>query len=112
MNQKDVNQILGELCAEVASVFPGEKIDPVLFGSYARGEADEGSDIDVLLLVDTPREQIARRHRHIGNIAAELLLKHDVLVSPIVENRSYFLSNVDLLPFYRNIQKEGVTPDV
>lgn len=29
-------------------------------------------------------------------------------MSPIVENRDYFNENVDVLPFYRNIERKGV----
>jgi predicted nucleotidyltransferase len=75
---------------------------------FARGDADEGSDIDVFLLVNTPREEIFRRNRLIGNVTGNLLLNYDVLVSPIVENREFYYQNIDVFPFFRNIQQEGV----
>ena len=80
----------------------------VLFGSYARGDAEPGSDIDVLLLVDASRQDISARNWQVGNLAAELLLDYGIVVSPIVENRDYFNKNVNVLPFYRNVEREGV----
>ena len=80
----------------------------ILFGSYARGDADAGSDIDVLLLVDASRQDISTRNWQVGDLAAELLLVHGIVVSPIVENREYFNKNLELFPFYRNIHSEGV----
>ena len=103
-----MNGIISELCSGLAEIFPGDELEPILFGSYARGDAEEGSDIDVLLLVNTPREEIFQRNRLIGNIAGDLLLNYGILVSPIVENREYFYQNIDLLPFFKNIQREGV----
>ena len=80
----------------------------ILFGSYARGDAEDGSDIDVMFLVDTPRQDIARQHWRIGEAAAEILLERGVLVSPVVEERAYYERNADVLPFFRNVRREGV----
>ena len=50
--------VLLELEAELRAVFADRLRDVRLFGSYARGEASEDSDVDVLVLVDSlaPRE--------------------------------------------------------
>lgn len=108
VEQNQMNSIISELCSGLAEIFPGNEFDPILFGSYARGDAEEGSDIDVFLLVNTPREEIFQRNRLIGNITGDLLLNYGVLVSPIVENREFYYQNIDVLPFFRNIQREGV----
>ena len=39
---------------------------------------------------------------------ADLLLEHGVVVSPLIENRAFFLDHADTLPFFRAIQREGV----
>lgn len=106
--RQEVATIVAELCSRIALLFPQDKIDAILFGSYARGDADSGSDIDVLLLVDASRQDISDRNWQVGDLAAELLLNHGVVVSPLVENREYFNQNLKLLPFYRSIEREGV----
>lgn len=106
--KQQVAEIISELCGKVALLFPQNKIEAILFGSYARGEADAGSDIDVLLLVDASRQDISARNWQVGNLAAELLLAHGIVVSPIVENREYFNNHLELFPLYRNINSEGV----
>ncbi len=108
MVEKQVQTIVSELCNSLSAIFPQDRVDAILFGSYARGDNDEGSDIDVLLLVNASREDISRRNWQVGDMAAELLLRYGVLVSPIVENRDYFNANAEVLPFYRNISREGV----
>ena len=105
---QEVSDIIAELCEKVALLFPQNKIEAILFGSYARGDADLDSDIDVLLIIDASRQEIASRNWQVGDPAADLLLDYGVVVSPIVENREYFSRNLDLLPFYRNIDHEGV----
>ena len=44
--RQEVNIIVMELCGRIALLFPQDKIEAILFGSYARGDADLGSDID------------------------------------------------------------------
>ena len=106
--RQEVVAIVAELCSRIALLFPEDKIEAILFGSYARGDADPGSDIDVLLLVDASRQDISDRNWQVGNLAAELLLNHGIVVSPFVENREYFNRNLQLFPFYRGIEREGV----
>jgi len=108
VTEKQLHTILSELCNGVSDIFPQDDIEAILFGSYARGDYEVGSDIDVFLLVDAPREVISCRNWQVGDVAADLLLDYGVLVSPIVENRAYFNANVDVLPFYHNIRREGV----
>ena len=105
--KQQVAEIIAELCSKVALLFPQNEIEAILFGSYARGDADAGSDIDVLLLVDASRQDISARNWQVGDLAAELLLDYGIVVSPIVENREYFNNNLELFPFYRNIDSEG-----
>ena len=107
-SQNEVLTIISQLYKRLADIFPQEQFDVILFGSYARNDADEGSDIDVMFLVDSSRQTIAERHWQIGEAAAELLLSFGVVVSPTVENREYFYTNADILPFFRNVQREGV----
>ncbi len=100
--------IITKLCSRIALLFPQSKIEAILFSSYARGDADSGSDIDVLLLVDASRQDISDRNWQIGDLTAELLLDYGVVVSPFVENREYFNRSLQLFPFYSNIKSEGV----
>lgn len=105
---QDVTAIVAELSGRIALLFPQDRIEAILFGSYARGDADSGSDIDVLFLVDTSRQDISDRNWQIGDLAAELLLEHGIVVSPLVENREYFNRNLQVFPFCRSVAHEGV----
>ena len=40
--------------------------------------------------------------------AADLLLEYGVVLSPVVENRDYFRAHARTLPFFQNVQREGV----
>lgn len=108
LTNQEVKKVVGDLCGSVASLFPQNKIEAILFGSYARGDAEPGADIDVLILVDASRQDISARNWQVGDLTAELLLDYGVVVSPILENRDYINKNVNILPFCRNVEREGV----
>ena len=100
--------ILGRLLDDLRAALGTPIREAILFGSYARQDAEEDSDIDVLVLVDLAREQIAEYTWKIGEIVSTLLLDYNVMVSPLVENADYYVRHTDIFPFYRNIQREGV----
>jgi uncharacterized protein len=52
-----------------------------IFGSAARGEATEDSDIDVLVVVSRSNAEVERR---VSDVAFAVRLDHDALTSPIV----------------------------
>lgn len=107
-SQQEVNAIIRQLCSGLKPLFPQGSMEAILFGSYAREEADADSDIDVMVLVDSSRQDISEKTWEISSVAADLLLNSGVMVSPIVENRRYFQDNIGALPFYQNIAREGV----
>ena len=108
LSQLEVSAIINQLFSGLKPLFPQDSMEAILFGSYARGDADAESDIDVMVLVDSSRQDISEKTWGISCIAADLLLSRGVVISPIVENRHYFQENLGLLPFYQNIIREGV----
>lgn len=108
MERDQARQIIQELCSEISPLFPDGKMEAILFGSCARGDSEEGSDVDVMLLVDSSRDEIAEKNWQVGDAAGEILINYGILISPIVENRSFFTKNMTTIPLFRNIAREGV----
>lgn len=80
----------------------------ILYGSYARGDYDVSSDVDIMILVTLSDEEIKKVENQVFDCAFELELKYGVDISPIIKNEKHYEYWVDTLPFYRNIQQEGV----
>ena len=81
----------------------GDKIDEIiLFGSVARREASEDSDIDILVIGEVSLEELV-------NISFPILLEYEELISAKNMNREHFDFLVrEGYSFARNISKEGI----
>lgn len=78
---------VSEFKGRLIEQFDGEILDLILFGSRARGEGHEESDIDVAVLV---KEESGELRRNIYDIAAEIYLESDINISPLVMSKDRF----------------------
>ena len=85
----------------------GDLLDRVvLYGSYARGEQSEESDVDIaLILKDEPLTEMT--DRMIDCTASGELRAGKVLSVIDIQKKKYDYWK-DAVPFYRNIEKEGI----
>ena len=61
----------------------GNSLDSVIvYGSYARGDYSEFSDIDVMLLVSLGDEDIKKISDQISDLAFDFMMKYGVDISP------------------------------
>ena len=95
---------LRETKAELCALFPVE--DVLLFGSYARGEAEEESDLDLFVLTSRPMSY--RERGEMSDVVYEINLKYDVLIHLLIACREEWQSPVwSLLPVFADIRREG-----
>ena len=100
-----INEILQEFRKKIEALYGERLADIILYGSWARGEATDESDIDVLVVLKgevVPGREIDR----MIDIITELNLEYGVLISvhPVSE-RDYSTLNSPLL---LNVRREGV----
>ena len=103
-----ISNIIQDFAKSVRKMM-GNSLDSVIvYGSYARGDYSELSDIDVMLLVSLGEEEIKEISDQISDLAFDFMMKYGVDISPIITNIDHFNYWVDNLPFYRNVRDEGV----
>ena len=103
-----ISNIIQDFAKSVRKML-GNSLDSVIvYGSYARGDYSELSDIDVMLLVSLGEEEIKEISDQISDLAFDFMMKYGVDISPVITNVDHFNYWVDNLPFYRNVRDEGV----
>jgi len=105
---EQLGSLTSDLVAEYRRLFGSSLRQVILYGSYARGDWDDESDVDVAALVDCPRETVHETFEQLGEISSELSLAYGITVSPTAIPLDDFLRYQDALPYYRNIRSEGV----
>lgn len=101
----ELKPLLADLKKGLSELY-GERLHQViLFGSYARGEQREESDVDVLVVLNDEKISGLNEVSKLVNLADDLYWKYNLLVSPKAASLSRF--NLKL-PLYQNIRNEGI----
>lgn len=91
----------------------GDKLSKIIvYGSYARGDYHEYSDVDVMILVKMSDEEIKQIENTIYDMVFDIQMETGVDITPILKNEDQYEYRVDVLPFYRNVRDEGVVVNV
>ena len=80
----------------------------IVYGSYARGDYKENSDIDVMILTPLSKEEIEKIENDIFNLAFDLELESGLVINPVLENETHYKYWLGALPFYNNVEREGI----
>lgn len=86
---QDLKRILGEKLAKV-----------IVYGSYARGDYRDNSDVDIMILVKMSDEEIRTVKNDIYDLAFDVEMSTGIELSPVIKNEEQYECWVDTLPFY------------
>ena len=101
----NIKKLLAELKQGLSKIY-GDRLKAVyLFGSYARGDYHKGSDLDVMIVLDTYKsywdELVCS-----AELASDLSLEYDVTVSRMIMTEEQWKKGD--LPVLVNVRAEGV----
>lgn len=104
-----MNIVIPEITEKLKKYIPtlyGDTLTKIiLFGSQARGEATENSDIDILIVTKEYLSQPKKEEYY--HFISQLCLQYDVLINSIQILEDSFESENS--PLLLNIRKEGIT---
>ena len=100
-----LTSLLAELRRRFEDVYGERLVQMILFGSQARGDAEPGSDVDVLVVLKDPVHVGEESDRTI-DLIADLSLQHDQVINCVFMGEERF--NHRQGPLLRNIRREGI----
>ena len=84
---------------------PGARI--IVYGSFARGDSRNDSDIDLVILLD--KLKITREDEiRITYPLYDIEFESGQIISPLVISRADWETRHRITPFYKNVKKEGI----
>ncbi len=102
LRKEELERILREVKSRLQEILGDNLVEVILFGSYARGDAREGSDVDVLVV--TLRKPTPEEDWELGELMTDLVLEYGVVVSLIVYPRREEPKD----PFFLTAMEEGI----
>ena len=99
-----IKPILEDVKKSLEKIYGKQLKGIILFGSYARGDFTEGSDIDIIVLLEGMRDPVAEKEKFFDAIW-QLDLKYDTVISVLPFDENQFKTR--RLPVILNAKKEG-----
>ncbi len=106
--KNELNIILKELAKAYSEVYGEDIVSILLYGSYARGDNSSDSDIDVVAIVKGDRADLQNKLKDVWNVSSDLELEYETILSPTVIPYDEYMRYKNDIPYYMNIEKEGV----
>ena len=106
-----IRNVVDLFVQEIRNVLGEDLKKVIVYGSYARGDYTEDSDIDIMVLTTLTDKEIEQIEYKLYDVAFDLLMEYEVEISVIVKNEEHFKYWLGALPFYDNVVKEGVVID-
>ncbi len=104
-DEKHVDHLLTELKVGLNGIYGSRLKSLYLYGSYARGEEDEESDLDILVILDQ-FDSYSREIDRTSQLASDLSLKYGITVSKVFVREIEWLQGDT--PFLSNVREEAI----
>lgn len=102
-----LDNISQQIAQSYHSVYGNDIVAIYLYGSYAREDYDNESDIDITAIVKGNRMDLQNKLKQVWNMSADIGLENDIIVSLTVIPFDEYEMYKQTLPYYINIRKEG-----
>lgn len=97
------------IAKKAKNVFDSKLDSVLLYGSYARGDETNESDIDIMVLVDTSMEDLIAYKKIFTSLTSELGLVHDTVITVTLKDTETFNRYLNAVPFYQNVKRKGIS---
>lgn len=98
--------ITNELIEGLIDIYHDSLVSIILYGSVARGTATDESDVDIAIILKDAKSQSVKDR--LIDFTLDLDLKYDRVFSVIDIDYDEYTKWENVLPFYKNVKKDGV----
>lgn len=103
-----LQNLMDQYITEVRKIYGLYLQKIILFGSYARGDYNADSDVDIMILLDISDLELKAYSRQLSYMTYDFNLDNDIDIKPIAKSQAHFNKWSENYPFYNSIRKEGV----
>ena len=106
----NIKKVIEEFTEKTTQLIGNHLKKIILYGSYARGDFNKNSDIDIMILTDFTDKEIVEYRSKIVHIAYDIEYDNDfdITIFQLVKNVDKYNERINVIPFYINVKEEGV----
>ena len=105
---QELKTLIDTYINNIRDIYGSHLCNIILYGSYARGDYNEYSDIDIMILVDLSDMDIKKYRHQLSDMTFDINIENDIDIKPMAVNDQHFNRWVGVYPFYANVKEEGV----
>ena len=102
---KNYVEVFQKLVPGLVNIFHGSVISIILYGSVARGTQTSESDVDIAVIVNGYTKTM---HDTMTDFVVDLELEYNKVLSVLLIDYDKFKEWENVMPFYKNVKKEGI----
>ena len=103
-----MQDLIDQYVEAVKKIYGSHVRQIILYGSYARGDYHEDSDVDIMILVDMSDLELKAYGQQLSYMTYDFNLDYNLDIKPIAKSETHFKKWIINYPFYSNIYKEGI----
>ena len=108
LQMADINSVRIQIIESAKELYKDNLYKILLYGSYARGDHNEESDVDIMILLNCNENELKQYRKSTSKMASRIGLDNDVEVSLVIRDKTSFEARQRIIPFYSNVSREGV----
>ncbi len=101
-----IEPIVREFKTALQAMYGDRLREVILYGSYARGDYDEESDIDLMVVLSDEKVNTIGEVWKMGDLTTGLLFDYGKVISVLPVAASRFTTSY--MPVYQNARREGI----
>lgn len=107
LNPETIEHVKVEAAEMAKKLIGADLMEVILYGSCARGDYTEDSDIDIALLMKCGCMETKKYDDVLAKISTELAMKYFAIVNFVSLPYSEFVEKKTWYEYFRNIDREG-----
>lgn len=104
----NLSVLLGGYREAIVKIFGDRLTRIILYGSYARGDFNQDSDMDIMILADVQPEEVSYYADKVYDITYDFEMQYEMEINPSVQSTQIYNQWKNAYPFFINIEKDGV----
>ena len=107
LNEKIIEKVKKEVVSQVRGLMGADLVEIILYGSCARGDYTDDSDIDIALLTKSDRIQVKKYSSGLAAIATDMAMKYFAVVNFVCLPFDEYTEKETWYEYFQNIRNEG-----